>query len=203
MGKKCTLYKYISINNHSCEILENKRLYCSRYSDLNDPFEMLNCENQYLDSVRIVSLTNSYLKKLMWAHYADSHKGACLTIELEEADVTPVVYTSKRFLKEEDFASIIDGGLIKNKRNITLKIPDGDVKVAVLKDKKWNDELEYRIIINTKDSNNLNEKGIIESETKFFYNNFKIKSITLGNCFNKNKKENIERFLLAIKNLGI
>ena len=71
----------------------NKEIYCSNYKKLNDPLEcfFINNEESFFGyflnekniNPRILSLTHDRESKLMYSHYADSHKGICVEYEIE------------------------------------------------------------------------------------------------------------------------
>lgn len=96
------LYKYRSISNfrYFVDILLKKRLYGAKYNDLNDPFEgILLVRSEQMSSslqehkrdlqqqrknYRVCSLSKVHDNNLMWAHYADGHKGCCIELSVEE-----------------------------------------------------------------------------------------------------------------------
>lgn len=106
------LYKYRSLRDfkYFLDIILRQRLYASPYFDLNDPME-----GQYLynrgelsrqlvqaikgekDKFRICSLSKDPEHPLMWAHYADGHKGIVVgvTVNNEKYEVRPVVYSDE------------------------------------------------------------------------------------------------------------
>lgn len=107
-------FKYRSVSNlrYFLDILIYKRLYLASYSELNDPMEGafriqngVNYDNFWLRSLRsekndihICSLSRTYNNILMWSHYADSHKGCCIELEVtSEKGITetPVCYVDK------------------------------------------------------------------------------------------------------------
>lgn len=55
------------------------------------------------NSLRIACFTENYLSPLMWAHYADSHKGFCIEYDLRKLaydyrwGLLPVIYSNKRY----------------------------------------------------------------------------------------------------------
>lgn len=86
-------YKFRSLNNirYFLDILVNNRLYAARYDELNDPMEgtfLINAHNKNIIRLlrdkkyktRICSLSKDYKHTLLWAHYADGHKGCCIEI---------------------------------------------------------------------------------------------------------------------------
>ena len=105
-----TLYKYRNLNNfrHLVDILLKQRLYASSYFDLNDPME-----GQYIytpdgmkdervelvlkddkNKVKICSFSATPDIPLMWAHYADGHRGIAIGVEIVDryCTVKPITY---------------------------------------------------------------------------------------------------------------
>lgn len=89
-------YKYRSLKDYRrfLDIIVYKRLYASKYFELNDPMEGVFCYSQdvprsYIDSLRsdkrntlICSLSQNCDNGLMWSFYADEHKGCCIEVEV-------------------------------------------------------------------------------------------------------------------------
>lgn len=91
-------YKYRSVSNlrYFLDILSYRRLYLASYSELNDPIEgayrlikSKNYNDNWLkllqserNKIHICSLSQTYNNILMWSHYADSHKGCCIELEV-------------------------------------------------------------------------------------------------------------------------
>ena len=105
-----TLYKYRGLQSFKflVDIFLKSRLYAAPYSDLNDPMEgqyllspsgsidadmekMLNSEK---DRFRICSFSRNPDNQLMWAHYAEGHRGLVLGVDIREADceVRDIIY---------------------------------------------------------------------------------------------------------------
>lgn len=99
------LYKYAPLDVVA-KILESNGLGFSRQLDFNDPFEKLfnptvpassdsiglfddlhrQLKSQiWEDNTAILSLTRNWTNQLMWAHYADSHRGAVVGIDAGKA----------------------------------------------------------------------------------------------------------------------
>lgn len=103
------LYYYTS-KHFGMKSLFEKRLKVARYSDLNDPFELLpyqqgNRNNRKIfDTVfkafdqaqGVLCFSESYKITLMWSHYADKHKGMCLGFDIPDDLVTKIKYRQKR-----------------------------------------------------------------------------------------------------------
>jgi hypothetical protein len=83
-----------------------KRIKISRFSDLNDPFELLAVNLSDRDSRKIfhkerekvnetrglICFSKEWKNPLMWGHYADKHNGIALGFEIPQKNVTPVIY---------------------------------------------------------------------------------------------------------------
>lgn len=89
------LYKFRSLQNlrRFLDILVNKRLYMAHYNEMNDPMEgafYSDFDNRALlqeiwngkRKQLICCFSTDYRHTLLWSHYADSHQGACLEVEV-------------------------------------------------------------------------------------------------------------------------
>ena len=154
------LYKYRSLErmDHALEIIVKGRLYCPKYSDLNDPFEGLFIKmipgrvNQWkpvntwgqrtpasVDDImtssihkRVCSLSSDLKDVRLWSHYANSHKGIAIEIDFTDHmdDVLKVEYSHKLLELDDTLSAII-----------------ADPKqVLTRKTDHWVYESEYRII---------------------------------------------------------
>lgn len=102
------LYKFRSLQNlrRFLDILVNKRLYMAHYNEMNDPMEGAFYSDQdnraLLQEVwngkrkqLICCFSTDYRHTLLWSHYADSHQGCCLEVEItsklepHEVDYSP------------------------------------------------------------------------------------------------------------------
>ena len=97
------LYKYRSLSNMKrfIDILMNRRLYASKYLDLNDPMDER-------AKTLICSLSKTPFNGLMWSMYGDEHKGICIKLRVTSPnwDEVTVNYTSERTLITDDNASV-------------------------------------------------------------------------------------------------
>lgn len=103
-----TLYKYFRIPRKGSKswgwlvesIMENK-LYMGHYSEMNDPMEALydgsqltqDCITDIRNSkpnLRMCCMSKTYSDILMWSHYADSHRGICFEVEVEDANTADI-----------------------------------------------------------------------------------------------------------------
>ena len=93
------LYKYLSLSNprRFIEILLNEKLYGALFDELNDPMEgyfnyskdVSNDVRKEMANIRKNTCICSFSRRnnigVMWTHYADSHKGVCLELEIKDA----------------------------------------------------------------------------------------------------------------------
>jgi len=103
------LYKYRGIKElrFFVDIILNQRLFAAPYFDLNDPMEGHYLYNKgELDSdirdlikgqkekIRICSLSSVKDNELMWAHYAEGHRGVAIGVTIDEDNhmTSPVLY---------------------------------------------------------------------------------------------------------------
>ena len=197
MGSKwTTLYKYISAE-HAAEIIRSQRLRMSDGSNFNDPFELLVVDRKKhtehrLRGLRILCLTNSIKKKLMWSHYADSHKGLCLAVKVPAEAVYYVCYTGERLFEDSDIETIFSKCKNKGKKNLNKSYDQlsNIHKAALIKDQKWAYEKEYRIVCTDDQTNLMDEDGHYSFPVK-------IERIYLGCRFDKNDPRKIEAIMKA------
>lgn len=89
---------HFSNSEYGLDNIKNRRLKVSRIMELNDPFEFLGIERsnpwlrKALDKEKkdmsrdrgILCLSNTWQNPVLWAHYADRHRGVCLGFEVPE-----------------------------------------------------------------------------------------------------------------------
>lgn len=199
--RRTTLYKYIPTKDAET-IIRNGKLKMSDGTNFNDPFELtvVNYDRtsfRKISGLRILCLTGSRAMKLMWSHYADSHRGLCLAVEVPADKVYPVCYTGTRARTDSDIDDILRNGTVRCRKNLKktyLDLPY-DIKVALLKDKKWSYEKEYRIVCNESDV------PILDGNGCFFP--VKIKRVYLGCRFEENEVKTKNSILRVCKGKGI
>jgi hypothetical protein len=101
MNNNFSGYKFRTINKHLIKSLVEPSLYFAKPDTLNDPFDCRlnlnkafqgklssNNEQEFIDKFRsrlenigVCSFSSVINETLMWAHYADDHKGICLFYE--------------------------------------------------------------------------------------------------------------------------
>ena len=134
------LFKYKSVNTpndliYLLDIIDNKRLYMPKYYDFNDPLEgnmydfiiddqlryagisiieAVEKEYNFVDyekeMVRILSMSDRCDSPLMWAHYANEHKGVCLCYDYKvfKSKAFKIDYLKDRVVKECNTMDDID-----------------------------------------------------------------------------------------------
>lgn len=145
------LYKYKSVK-YLEDLIQNKRLYCSKYKDLNDPMEWAFTSGVAHDEIqeliadtekerwRIGCLSLSEQYGLMWSMYADNHEGVCIEIEIDENKYTKYDVKGKDsswFYGEVNYCD--QPGNISETR-CDLK------QVLWIKSKQWKHEREVRFV---------------------------------------------------------
>lgn len=86
-----------------------RRIKVARFSDLNDPFELLavdlgdkdhrkafRASKDQIDADKgLICFSESWSNPLLWGHYADKHTGIALGFEVPETLLAPVIYATK------------------------------------------------------------------------------------------------------------
>lgn len=181
------LFKFKSVEpyTHVLDILQNERIYCPTFNQLNDPFEGVlgvrppepegkpNIEfirnlglywqehRNKLKEYRVCSLSVCNSEILMWAHYSAGFQGICIEFELPEdyPDLHEVTY-------EKDVSSIT---------------PESPIDYLTTKLDCWKYEKEYRYISTDKEF--LDIKGMI-------------RNIYIGGRINQNVMDDILNYVL-------
>ena len=83
-----------------------RRIKISRFSDLNDPFELLavdlsnrehraafrKTKEQLNENRGLLCFSKSWSNPLLWGHYAEKHMGICLGFDVPDRLLAPVIY---------------------------------------------------------------------------------------------------------------
>lgn len=146
------LYRYRPINEYTFSEITEKRAWFSNYAELNDPFEgvYVNKSNEYaIDQVikRFHACCFSEINDslLLWAHYAENHKGICLEydfpddaltqfISIRYSDSQPVLERVVRFYEGDNNAGAL-----------SIRIGP-DAAVFLTKSLDWKYEHEWRML---------------------------------------------------------
>ena len=144
------VYKYKSLEqiDHCLDIINERRLYCAQWKDLNDPMEgqfIVLKKKDYEEATeqrvqqilsekpkfRICALSLNPSNQAMLSHYADNHKGVIFEIELTPSSNIFHV----KYVKEYPEFDVLKG-----------KIKDIAIKIFTFKHQDWEYEKEIRII---------------------------------------------------------
>jgi len=124
------------------------RLKVARFSDLNDPFELLSLsfkekparkwargfKDSFDSHTGLVCFSRNWTNPVLWSHYASKHKGICLGFDLIRSLAEDVTYVDKRLLATvDDPPAAIDKDLQK--------------KLLCTKFQHWHYEQEVRCFI--------------------------------------------------------
>ena len=135
------LYKYIPINPHQVLSLIIQELYFTAYHELNDPLEYFFIHHEHENNLfgaslrqqhivaRVCALTYQPESKLMYSHYADSHRGLCVEYGLNFED-----------LSDENRMSY--GNVSYSEKDQIYNLND----LYLLKNSDWRYEEEYRLV---------------------------------------------------------
>lgn len=186
------LYHFIGAK-YGIEAIKRSRLKISQIDDLNDPFEFLGYDlkdsrfriaanatkNDLAKNRGILCMSKSWKNPLMWAHYAERHRGLALAFECSDLIFSEVEYRNTRISSEK--FSRIDA--------------DADDMKAILFSKfsHWQYEAEYRAFVS------LEEKDL-DSGLYFYYLDkyVRLKKVVLGFNFHCDVSEVID----AVKEAG-
>lgn len=138
------VHKFKTFNNNCLDSIVNDYFYFSDITQLNDPLDILlpsiigEKEYKYWDiskkDIKILSLSEVDNHTLMWSHYADDHKGLCISYKLnslpEDIGWGKVNYENPEYNKDQIFEE------------------NGIFEVGVLtKHKTWSYEKEHRLFV--------------------------------------------------------
>ena len=155
---------YFMPSKHLISNLQNRHLKISRFNECNDVFELGNfrapektdipTKREIRTEIRdwsakanekmgFICFSNHHYSPLMWAHYADQNRGACLVFEYEEkpgVKLAEVNYTRNRHvfpLREAQTLPLL-----------TSETPLGDLIIhCATKELDWSYEEEQRLLI--------------------------------------------------------
>jgi hypothetical protein len=98
---------HLSDAQHALSNVALRRIKISRFSDLNDPFELLGADLRDKDLRKafretkeelhknkgLICFSKSWENPVLWSHYADKHRGICLGFDVPDQLLKPVDYT--------------------------------------------------------------------------------------------------------------
>ena len=185
---------YFMPSKHLISNLENRRLKISSFDQCNDVFELGNfrapeqTDKETKKKIRkeirtwskdanktmgLICFTSRHYSPLMWAHYADQNRGACLMFEYKEEDGAKLVkvdYTRNRHIHP------LGEALPK----LSINTPSEDlIKYCATKELDWSYEEEQRLLIFLDEAKSIVK---IEGKLKFLEwgSSLKLKKVYLG-----------------------
>lgn len=191
------------IDERKLTSLENQELWMATHESLNDPFEIAAfyidygkgyptelCDklSEMLEDckkdVRISSLSShDYSSMLMWAYYANSHKGFCVEFAVDEKNkIWRVFYTKKRYGIINAFVRYMFNEMEDPEKE------DFERMLSILskaKGDEWENEKEYRVILPAREVQQVSDSGgVVSFQSVGLYP----KRIFLGlNCSEKHR----------------
>lgn len=103
------VYKFLP-TEFALKTIRERRLKISRLDELNDPFdllpfdlrdknvreEMYKLRDEFIETFGVMCFSKAWHDPVIWAHYADKHKGMCLRFEVPDSEVMEVEYLGYR-----------------------------------------------------------------------------------------------------------
>jgi Protein of unknown function (DUF2971) len=131
--------------------IARSRLKVARFSDVNDPFELLSLnfreqairkivrdfKNSHNTHTGLLSFSQNWINPVLWSHYADKHRGMCLGFDLKRGNYERVDYLDKRILAE----------LERKEDDPTKLSPELKKRLLRTKSQHWSYEQEIRIFV--------------------------------------------------------
>ncbi|GIB61279.1 hypothetical protein VCSRO140_3541 [Vibrio cholerae] len=167
-----SLFKYRPVNEFTLDIIANNRIYYSKPETFNDPYDteyflrsskrrhsnehvenydqIVNRYNErYRDIIRstgILSLSQADDNLLLWAHYAEDHKGICIEFERNPDNILGNDSSTKPVRYTQSYPSF--------ERHVFMSAESSSVVHRILwtKSKHWAYEQEWRVIVNEGDT---------------------------------------------------
>jgi len=118
---------YLTSAEYAISNIALGRIKVSRFSDLNDPFELLALRvserqvrdfgrllrEEYDKSTGLICFSKNWISPPLWSHYASRHRGICLGFNIDRAALADVAYAEERVLPDKSFptSDMISGDL--------------------------------------------------------------------------------------------
>lgn len=152
------LYRFLNAENGLRSVRE-RRLRIGRIEELNDDFEFLGIaldlkadrialrrmRKQISETKGVICMSANWSSPLMWAHYADSHKGMVLGFDVPAGTFTKVEYVLDR-------PTLASMGLSKFGAITEPQMS----RLITMKAKGWEYEHEYRAFTHLRDGVDIN-----------------------------------------------
>jgi hypothetical protein len=146
---------HLTTASHAINNIAMGRMKVARFSDVNDPFELMALNMKYGNVRKVVGdfkekvnnqfgilcFSEDWTSPVMWSHYAEKHTSICLGFDVIRTSVQKIDYADKRIL-EELGASDEPYGLSPELQNTLLHT----------KCHEWKYEEEYRKVVSLPDA---------------------------------------------------
>lgn len=139
-----------------------RRLKIARFSDANDPFELLGVrlrdkrvriavkdfKKECNKTTGLLCFSQDWTRPILWSYYADKHKGVCLGFDLKSELVSEVRYSTDREMVDfdKDGESFVVDNQLRERLLLTKSI-------------HWKPEDEVRMIVDLRDSKKAKRDG--------------------------------------------
>ena len=176
---------YLTGSDHALSNVAFGRLKIARFSELNDPFELLgqyigdentrklvrNNKNVLNDSKGVICFSEDWVDPVLWSHYANNHRGVALGFDVSSPSVKQVEYSEKR-LKYK---------IPKTATKITAELAE---LLIYTKYESWSYEREWRYLVDLK-------KAYKDGELYFlpFGNELRLVEVILGSLCSMDLKK--------------
>ncbi len=163
---------------YAIDDIERQRLKVSRFSELNDPFELLaadllnpkhrqafaNFKQEVNEKTGIICFSGAWGNPLLWGHYAAKHTGIALGFDVSDELLIDVRYTSSRpkIQFDEINRRVVDGHQVLDKL-ISTKFTD------------WKYEDESRMYVRLDHASNDSGKYFVD-----FSSDLTLREVVLG-----------------------
>jgi Protein of unknown function (DUF2971) len=135
---------YLTTPDHALSNIVFGRLKVARFSELNDPFELLGMnlrdewdrkraqvfKEKYNAENGVVCFSEDWLDPVLWSHYAAKHQGVALGFDLDEREAMRVEYKEKR----DEFSASIGAAHLP-------------LQLVLTKFESWKYEREWRVLV--------------------------------------------------------
>lgn len=172
------LYYMTTLETLESFILPAQRIRLSTFDTVNDPFELLGATqgdrearrqfswlyDHWVSTLGFVSFSDNWKSPLMWAHYARSHTGVCLGVEVPDSRPMQMNYEPRRL------------SMLWDMTRLETAVDDDVIKAVITtKFKEWEYEREWRVVekLGAKDE----ETGL---HYMYFMPGFELREIIIG-----------------------
>jgi hypothetical protein len=147
------LYRYRPVNANTFSEIAEEQAWYSRYGELNDPFEgtYINRSNEatfdlLIQQFRVCCFSESNNNLLLWAHYAENHRGICLEYDIPD-DLCRTQVLSVKYSKSQPVLEKVErypaGSVVAGALSVNI---DKEAALFLTKSEDWKYEEERRVL---------------------------------------------------------